>query len=612
VAVEAVEIRRREPYEGGAAFGSAGPYERVDAVVRFAVDPLHPANAGIADLDLARHGADGLVRFEADLCLLRPADPARGNRRLLVSVVNRGRKSVVPFSGPPPLETSDRVEPGDGFLLRRGWTVAFCGWQWDVERRPELVGFEAPLAEGAAAQVTVRFQPNRARTRERLAHFPWHPAPESQLLAHRAYPVADRGERAARLTVQDGPGGAVHAIPRARFRFPDREQVELDSGFEPGRTYAVTYTTAHCPVVGAGLLAIRDATAHLRRQDGITHAFGWGVSQTGRFLRDFLAGARNTDEEGRTVFDGLFIQVAGARRGEFDARGAQPSAQYNPGPWQQPPYDYHALLRAQRARGSVPRIVHVDTANEYWRSEASFVHTDEKGARDVEPPPEVRVWALAGHQHGAGFPAILAAPPLLPEARAANPLCALDSGPLLRAALVCLERWAAEDAAPPPSRVPSVAGGDTASRRAVLARFAAIPGARVPDPDALPGAGSACFVSAVDEDGNEVAGIRHPQLAVPLATYTGWNPRHPSIGAPGELLDMLGSTLPFPRTRAERERTGDPRRSLEERYAGRDDYLARVRRAAEDLVAARGLLAEDVDAVVRAAGRLWDVLARAA
>jgi hypothetical protein len=214
--------------------------------------------------------------------------------------------------------------------------------------------------------------------------------------------------------------------------------------------------------------------------------------------------------------------------------------------------------------------------------------------------------------HLPGFPALLDAPVLLPEARAANPLCTLNPAPLLRAALVNLERWIAEGVAPPPNRVPHAADGNTATRRAVLARFAAFPGASTPLASALPRGASASFVSAVDGDGNEVAGIRHPELAVPLATYTGWNPRHPSIGAPGELLDMLGSTLPFARTRAERVASGDPRASIEERYAGRDDYLGRVRRAAEQLASQRWVLPEDVDGIVRGAGRLWDVLERAA
>src|SRR5262249_30695299 len=161
------------------------------------------------------------------------------------------------------------------------------------------VGFEAPLAEGASARVTVRFQPNLPRSRERLAHYPWHPAPESQLLAHHPYPVADLAQRAAQLTVQDGRDGPAPAIPRERCRFPDPEHVELDAGFEPGRSYAVTYSTRHVPIVGAGLLALRDSVAWLRRAHGSARAFGWGVSQTGRLLREFLLGAHNLDEDGR-------------------------------------------------------------------------------------------------------------------------------------------------------------------------------------------------------------------------------------------------------------------------------------------------------------------------
>jgi uncharacterized protein (TIGR02118 family) len=564
--VESVEIRRRGPYEGGRAFGSAGAYERVDAVLHFAVDPSHPANAAITDLDRARRDADGRVRFEADLCVLRPVERAAAGRKLLVSVVNRGRKSVVPFSGPPPLEITDRVDPGDGFLLGQGYTVAFCGWQWDVERRPELVGLEAPRVADATARVTVQFQPNRARSRERLAHFPWHPAPESQVLFHRAYPVADLEAADARLSVRDGPASAPITIPRARWRFTDAEHVELEGGFEPGRTYAVSYTSAHCPVVGAGLLAIREAVAHLRAEDGIARVFGWGVSQTGRFLREFLHAGLNLDEEGRPVFDGLFIQVAGARRGEFNARGGQPSAQYVAGPWHEPPHDYAELLRAQRAAGGVPRIFHIDSANEYWRSEASLVHAEEKGTRDLEPPPEVRIYLLAGHHHLPGLPRLLEAPPLMPEARPGNALGTLNPAPLLRAALCNLVLWVAEGVEPPPSSFPRIAEGTAAARRDVLTRFAALPGVALPDPERLPWPDSACVVSTVDQDGNELAGVRHPEQRVPLGTHTGWNPRHEGAGAPGELLDMLGSTIPFARTEAERSARDDPRPSLEARY----------------------------------------------
>jgi hypothetical protein len=369
----------------------------------------------------------------------------------------------------------------------------------------------------------------------------------------------------------------------------------------------VSYRTAHCPVVGAGLLAIRDATAWLRRQDGISHVFGWGVSQTGRFLREFLHAGLNLDEDGARVFDGLFIQVAGARRGEFNVRGGQPSAQYVAGLG--PPFGYEELLRPQRERGGVPLVVDVNTANEYWRSEASRVHSDAKGALDRELPAEVRAYALAGHHHLPGFPALFEAPPLMPEARPANPIGTLNPAGLMRAALVAFERWVADDVEPPPSSVPRVADGTAAARRRVLERFAGLPGMSRPDPEKLPNPDSPCFVSAIDDDGNELAGVRHPELTVPLATHTGWNPRHPSIGAPGELLDMLGSTLPFARDAAERARTRDPRPAIAERYRDRAEYLAQVRRAADGLVRERWLLEEDVDALVDGAGRLWDAIA---
>jgi hypothetical protein len=610
MSVEDLRVVRSEPYEGGVAFGSAGPYERVDALVRFAVDPALPANAGVIDLERAPRGTDGRVRFDADLVLLRPVEPDRGNGTLFVSVVNRGRRAVVPFSGPPPLELSLRTEPGDGFLLRRGYTVAFCGWQWDVERRPELVGLRAPLAEGVEPRVTVQFQPNAKRLRERLAHYPWHPAPENQQLSHTPYPVADLLDREATLSVRDGLHAPPRAIPRANWRFVDPEHVELDGGFEAGRIYGVTYRSAHAPVVGAGLIAIRDAVAHLRRERGIRHVIGWGVSQTGRFLRELLHGGFDADERGTPVFDGLFIQVAGARRGEFNARGAQPSAQYAPGPWHEPPFAHEDLLRAQRTRGGVPRIFEVNSANEYWRSESSLVHTDEKGVRDVEAPAEVRIYALASTQHVPGFPVLIDSPPLLPEVRAANPIGTLNPGPLLRAALVNLEQWIADGREPPPSVHPRLGDGSARTRSELLTRLAALPGLALPEAALLPRPDSTCVASELDADLNELAGVRHPEVTVPLATHTGWNPRHASIGAKGELVDMLGTTLPFAQSADERARRNDPRPSIEERYRDRDDYLARVRRAAEALVADRWLLAEDVDGLIRGAGRLYDLLTR--
>ncbi|HXM57322.1 MAG TPA: alpha/beta hydrolase domain-containing protein [Candidatus Dormibacteraeota bacterium] len=630
MAVVQLDIRRQVPYEAGRTFGSAGPYELVEGVASFAVDPLAQANAGITDLALAPRDERGRVGFSADFCVLRPVSPAPlGSRRLLFSVANRGRRPAVPFSAlsaPLPTEVTERIEPGDGFLLRRGWTVAWCGWQWDVVRRPGTVGLDAPRARlpetAPPGEVLVQFQPHVRQARQDLGHWPLDPPPGMLEHTHTPYRPLRPDDPAAVLAVRAHPAAEPVAVPRDRWRFVEGGcAVELDGGFEPGSVYDVRFRPSECPVVGAGLLAVRDFVAHLRPE--FDHAFAFGVSQSGRFLREFLFRGLNVDEAGGQVFDGVLVHVAGARRGEFNQRYGQPSVQHAPGLGHLPPFGDGGLLARQRALGGVPRVFSVNTSSEYWRSEASLTH-------EVEPPAEVRTYLFAGCQHGPGAPALTRSPLMSPWVQPANCLNTVDYTPLLRAALVNLERWAADGAEPPPSAVPRLADGTAVERAEVLRRFAGIPAA-LPRPDRLPalrrldlgpdadsgavqhpagfGESYACLVSSVDADGNEEAGVRLPDLTVPLATHTGWNPRRPESGGDGQLLDMLGSSVPLARTRARRERTGDPRPSIEERYGDRDEYCRLVRRAAERLAAARQLLAEDVEPVVARAGASWDAIA---
>lgn len=644
MSVERIEIVSRRPFDDGAEFGETGRYERIDAILHFAVDPKHELNAGIADLDCAERGADGLVRFAADIIVLRPANPARGSGHLLCSVVNRGRTALVPFSHPPPgfvPAYTDRIEPGDGFLLRHGWTVALCGWQWDVIRRPGALGLMAPLAldangQPAATDVTVQFQPLTPVVSQHLGHWPTHPPFNSERL-HQPYPAADLRDPTAVMTVRDLPGGPKTTIAGERWRFarndgnaeiPDAGWVTHDGGFEAGRIYELVYRTNRCPVAGTGLLAIRDASAFLRFGSAeagnpcageVTHAFAHGVSQTGRFLREFLRCGLNIDESGRQVFDAIYPQVAGARRGEFNFRGAQPSAQYVIGPGHQPPFaaipsggESKGLHDLQRRRGGMPKVFEVNTANEYWRSHGALIHADLDAGSDLALPDDMRVYAFAGCQHGSGPPSLMDRSPLTPEQRLANPINMLNYTPLNRAVLANLERWAAEGVAPPDSKVPTIARAELVPREALVERFRRIPGANVPvhlpELDRFDGDGNYPYaVSGLDEDLNEIAGIRMPELAVPLATYAGWNPRHPETGGEGQVADMMGATFPFPATAADRARIGDPRKSIEERYRDRDDYCARVRAEAGRLVRERLLLEEDVERVVRGAGRVYDL-----
>src|SRR5205807_3554386 len=385
------------------------------------------------------------------------------------------------------------------------------------------------------------------------------------------------------------------------------------------------------PVVGTGLVATRDCVSWLRHDPSgdnptagrLDFTYGHGRSQCGRFLRQFVYDGLNLDEQGRQVFDGLIPDVAGARRGEFNQRYGQPSETNPQGfgglfPFTSDEQTDRAtgqtdgLLRRQRQLGGVPKIFTTNTASEYWRADCSLIHTDPAGLRDVEPPPEERIYVIAGHQHGAGLPLRSDTTPI--GARGANAFNMVDGSTALRAFLINLDRWVSEGVEPPPSEFPRLADGTAVTREALLAQFDAFPDISLLDPDQLPrlrrldlgpdtdrgiarlpaqtGEPYPSFASAVDTDGNEIAGIRVPDVSVPVATHTGWMPRHPDTGGAGQFLDMMGTTLPFAPTEHERRERGDRRTSIAERYRDRDEYVARVRQAAQQLANEGHIVAE--------------------
>ena len=644
-----LEIRERQPYLDGHIFGDAGAYERIDGTLTFAVNPEVAANNAIVDLDRAPRDAAGLVHFRADFCLLQPRDPERGNRRLLFEVLNRGRK-LLPRSinhAPPELTPTAAIDPGDGFLLRQGWTIAWCGWQWDIIPSPALLGLDAPEALGEdnqpiVGQTIYRFRPNLPSGVQSLAD-----------LAHTPYPAADLADETATLTVSDWSHGPRTTIPRDRWRFarettdgpvPEATSIWLAEGFEPGRTYEIVYRTSRSPVIGTGLLAIRDTVAFLRHGTAsagnpaagrLDHTFAFGVSQSGRVLRQFLHLGLNIDEMGQKVFDGIHCHIAGAWRGQFNNRYGQPGVMDTPGFGHLPPFATAAngaeegLLARQRARGNVPKVFFTNTAAEYWRGDCALLHIDPHTKRDLDLPADTRAYLFAGTQHGAGVLPLNKHNPL-DGTRGAHPFNVLDYTPFLRAALANLDAWVTAGTEPPPSAVPRLDDGSAILNTAALDTYRAIPGATVPESAWLPalrpvdlgpaaaqgigrfpaieGAPYPIYVSAADADGNEVAGLRLPDVTVPVATHTGWNPRGEGIGGAGQLLALQGSTLPFPCTAAARSANADPRPAISERYHNRADYLARVREAAAKLVAQRALLTEDLKMALRAAAERYDAL----
>jgi hypothetical protein len=656
MAVVGLEVKTRQTLAGGREFGDAGRYAQLDGSAHFAVDPAHPLNRVVTDIGLATRGGDGLVHFSADIRILTPEDPGRGNHRLLFDVPNRGNRLALWMFNrvARPINPSAPTDAGDGFLMRHGYTVAWCGWQHDVPATDGLMRIKVPEAQREGGPVSGRL----------LVSFQPSAPSQVQLLsdrAHRPYPSNDLDDPQATLLVRDGDDDPPRAVPRQEWSFArlesgrvvrDPGHVYLKAGFEPGRIYHVIYATTGAPVIGLGLLAARDTVAFLRHggaRDGnpcagdIRHAYAFGASQSGRYLRQFLYLGLNEDEAERMVFDGMLVHIAGGKRGgDFNQRFGQPSASLHPSMSNAFPFNETAstdpltgrsdgLLERLAARRRVPKIFFTNSSAEYWRGDASLSHTDAMGRRDVAPSASSRFYHFAGTQHASATWPLSDTNPV-DGARGQQAFNSVDYAPLLRAALVRMDRWVSGEEDPPPSRYPRLADGTAVPPEEARGAFAAIPGVGFPahppqvirldfGPDAaagvatilppIEGAAYPHLVPAVDSDGNEVSGIRLPDLTVPLATYAGWNLRHPQMGAPDRLMSLMGATIPFPATRAERAAKGDPRRSIEERYPDMAGYLEQVRREAQRLIDAGYLLAEDLELVVDHASRRYQLLAAA-
>jgi len=614
-----VEVKERSEVPGTR-------YERIIGRAWFAVDPGLAANRAVVDLDKAPRNAEGLVEFSGDLYMMRPKSPEAANGTILFEVSNRGGRGM--------LNLFDRAsagnELGDRFLLDRGYTLVWLGWQFDVPDRPNLLRLYAPVAKGVTGFVRAEMVVDRKTNTQSVAD-----------RNHRPYPVLHPDDPALVLTVRDRVEGPRQALPRAAWHIEGGVNVVLDSGFEPGRLYELVYTAQDPPVAGLGMAAIRDlisAMKYGRDYGDLKRAIAFGVSQSGRFLRAYLYDGFNQDERNRKVFDGVMAHVAGAGRGSFNVRFAQPSRDGHPFLNTLYPSDVFPFTDQDEtdpvtgAKGGLlthagkpedwPKIFYTNSSYEYYGRDAALIHISPDGKKDAPLAPNTRVYFFAGGQHGpAAFP-----PPHNNTQNASNPnpytWC-------LRALLVAMTSWIGDGTAPPPSLYPRVSADQAVSLGAV--QFPKVPGIAFPtrttrawrvdygpqfangvitqEPPKL-GAAFPVVVPQVDRDGNDVSGIRMPEIQVPLATYTGWNLRAKEIGAPDELFSMQGSWIPFAKTKQEREKTGDPRLSIAERYAGRSEYLAKFEAAAKSLASSGFLLEGDVPKLVERGAAEWDFVMR--
>lgn len=630
--VTRVEIAERSSYANGRSFEGVGPYERLVGRVHFAVDPVTAPNRPVIDLELAPRNGKGLVEFSADLEILAPADPARGSGTLLYDVNNRGGKTCLGmFNG-----------GAEDFLMRHGYTLVWSGWIGELMAGDGRLRLQAPVARDGDRPITglVRAEmvPNGAAGRLNIAHW----------ANHGSYRPTQEGEKAATLTWRQREADARVSIPRAQWRLVITDQPDgglplielaLAGGFRAGYIYELIYEAEGPVVQGLGLAGIRDLISFLkharvpdnplRKPDGspaIQRAIGFGVSQSGRCLRQLLYDGFNADEDGRIVFDGLIPHVAGAGLGFFNHRFASPTRHNSQHdnhlyPADQFPFAYgdekdpftgrtDGLLRRARAARVVPKVMHVQTSAEYWHRSGSLVHTDPSGRRDADIPPSARIYAIGGAQHGPGSGA--AGPPGLGQLPA-NPT---DYRPVLRALLQAMNAWIRDAKEPPESVYPRLGARTLAGWRESESGWAALPGVRYPEviqrpefldhgPDfqtrrrltRVPPIRKGEYgvrVPACGSDNNERGVLLLPSVAVPVATFTGWNLRSPGAGADQALLSLTGSYIPFARSSREREASGDPRRSLLERYPNYEAYLERYAAEVRRMVSEGYLLQEDL------------------
>jgi hypothetical protein len=587
------------------AVGTSG-YEKIVGTVHFAVDPRDPHNKVIADLDKAPVNAAGRVEFSADLYILRPRDAERSNNVAFVDVLNRGRKMILNgFNRGATSDPAADPDLGDGFLMKQGFTLVWVGWQFDVRRQGGAMGIAVPSAQGVSDIVRAEFTPNERSTEQTVTDLA-------------AYPVEASGADAT-LAVRDGVFGHAETVARGRWSLQGNK-VTMPGGFEPGRTYQLSYRAQTMPIAGLGMAAFRDVASWVKHsQDAparAQYAIAFGSSQSGRFLRTFLYYGFNSDERGAQVFDGVMAHIAGAARLSLNERGAIPNGL---GMWSATAFPFanaatrdpisgrvEGLLDNDRARQNQPKVMFTNSAVEYWGGgrSAALVHTTPDGKSDLALPENTRVYFLTGAQHSPSqFP-----PRVSNGQQPDNPV---EYWWTLRALLVSMEKWVKQGTAPPPSQHPRLADGTLVAADRI--GFPAIPG--VSSPRAVPSArhgekSMPLLVPQVGEDGNEVAGVRTPEIAVPMATYTGWNFRTAAIGGTDQLVSLLGSSVPFARTKAERDAAHDPRRSVEERYASSEAYLAKVRTVADALVAGRYLLPGDLPQVMKRAHDQWSAAGR--
>jgi len=637
------------PY-GTTLFDGVGLYEQLDGTAYGEIDPEDPLNKVIQDIKLAPRNARGMVEYSTVVSILKPADMSHSNRAMLLEIVNRGNKLNPGFYNVGTSSTS----AGDGFLEIQGFTLVWAGWQADLVSPPAaktpLITMSAPIAHhrhGGTITGKVRSEfilknpaPSQPILADSSSNTPGY-ASVTTINSHDTLTMRVH-QNDPRMVIQKSDWSYGDCTSTPFPGVPNPQMVCLKNGFDTNHIYELVYTARDPIVMGLGLAALRDVGTFLRHEskddvgtpNPLAGEIQWsllnGISQSGRLLRTFLQLGFNRDEQLRQVFDGMQPHI-GSVRNYINVRFSQPGRlagtqhtekQY-PGP--EGPLTYGrsfdpftgeegGLLDRCEETHTCPKIVHTMSDIEYWEASGAFDTVDPSGTHDLDLPGNVRIYQFSSTQHGGFSPASS-----LPASAASGCEQRPNANSYtynIRALLVALLNWVSKDVEPPPSRYSSLAAGTLVRPERVA--FPSIPGVTGPtgiwntrlvyrrgeryDASDVSGVISIeppkaraeypTLLPQVDVDGNDLDGLRSLTLMVPLGTYTGWNVRVEGFSK-GDACDLTGGYIPFAATKALREKSGDPRLSLEERYGNLASYMTRVSAAAASLVNQRYLLQAD-------------------
>ena len=640
-----IVIDKREPFAAGHEFGVSGAYEKLIGKAYGEIDPKKHHNKNIINLKNAPLNNRGRVEYSMDMLILKPVDMQRGNQTIFYDVVNRGNQALrVNFGAERSNNPTTLAHAGDGFMMRQGYTLVWSGWQGDVLPVGGRLTTSFPVAKNPDGSPI-----KRTITTEFVFQKPSFSVPLSfdrESLDVKPYPAVEESMSKARLYRRAGTHAQRELVSADEWSFarcPDGKtktasnaDICLAAGFSPNFIYELTYEARDPIVMGLGFAATRDLISFLRYNASDANPLvdkdmktprwliGFGSSQSGRFLKDLIYQGFNQDEAGRIVFDGAIPHISASRRTFTNYEFAMPG-RFSTGleghfiPGDEFPFTYETLtdpiskktdgwLMRCRQQKACPKIMHWDSGTESWQGRNSLVVGDPLAKKDVPIPDNVRLYYFSSTQHG---------PTDKPDRgmcqQLTNPLSYMETQ---RALIVALHAWVSKDVPPPPTRYPRISDGTLVSPQQTVQGFPNVPGVRylgrpndlsindgtIQPANHVKGKEYPLLVPKVDKDGNEIAGVRAVALQVPLATHAGWNLRAKGF-IEDELCYLNGQYIPFAKTKEEREKTGDPRLSIEERYKDQADYVQRVSHAARALVEERFLLQEDAERLIADAAK---------